>query len=120
MEQPNGFKAPGKEDWVMKLMKSIYGMKQASQIWNQTFNKTIENLGFKCLPCEWCVYHRHSQSGTIIFMVHIDDIISAASDAFQNLLFKQQLQEHWDISDLGPIKHALGISVTRDASTHTV
>ncbi len=35
MEQPPGFEEPGKEDWVMHLMKSIYGIKQASRIWNQ-------------------------------------------------------------------------------------
>ena len=38
MEQTHGFKAQGKETWVIKLMKSIYGMKQASCIWNQTFH----------------------------------------------------------------------------------
>jgi len=27
MEQPQGFESQGKEDWVMKLAKSIYGMK---------------------------------------------------------------------------------------------
>ena len=32
MEQPAGFEEPGKEDWVMQLSKSIYGMKQASRI----------------------------------------------------------------------------------------
>lgn len=30
MEQPPGFEALGKETWVMQLMKSIYGMRQAS------------------------------------------------------------------------------------------
>jgi hypothetical protein len=35
MEQPPGFEVLGKEDWVMRLMKSIYGMKQASRVWNQ-------------------------------------------------------------------------------------
>ena len=29
MEQPPGFAIPGKEEWVMQLMKSIYGMKQS-------------------------------------------------------------------------------------------
>jgi hypothetical protein len=42
MEQPPGFALPGQEDWVMKLMKSIYGMKQARRIWNQTFHKVVE------------------------------------------------------------------------------
>jgi len=30
MEQPPRFKVPSKEDWIMQLLKSIYGMKQAS------------------------------------------------------------------------------------------
>jgi hypothetical protein len=34
LEQPPGFQEPGKEDWVMELQKSIYGMKQAGRIWN--------------------------------------------------------------------------------------
>lgn len=32
MEQPFSFKVLGKEDWVMQLLKSIYGMKQAGHI----------------------------------------------------------------------------------------
>jgi hypothetical protein len=32
MEQPPGFEAPGKHDWVWRLLKSIYGMKQASRV----------------------------------------------------------------------------------------
>jgi hypothetical protein len=57
MEQPPGFEVPSKEDWIFQLLKSIYGMKQASHIWNITFNKAITAWGFEQLPCEWCVYH---------------------------------------------------------------
>ena len=52
MEQPPGFEVPGKEEWVMELMKSIYGMKQVSCIWNQTFHKAVLQRGFKHLSCE--------------------------------------------------------------------
>lgn len=71
MEQPPGFEAPGKEDWVMRLMKSIYGMKQASCVWNHMFDQTIQSWGFKRVPCEWCVYHCTTPTGTIIFTVHV-------------------------------------------------
>jgi hypothetical protein len=43
MEQPTGFKAIGKEDWVIKLMKSIYEMKQVSRVWNRMFDKTVKS-----------------------------------------------------------------------------
>lgn len=32
MEQPQGFEEPGRKDWVWKLQRSLYGMKQAGRI----------------------------------------------------------------------------------------
>jgi transposase InsO family protein len=120
MEQPPGFEEPGKEDWVWRLNKSLYGMKQASRIWNLTFHKTMEQLGFKRLVNEWCVYRRQTSTGTIIFAVHVDDIISIASSPDENATFKAQLARQWDISDLGAIKFALGIAITRDRASRTI
>jgi len=120
MEQPASFETPGKEDWVMKLMKSIYGMKQASRIWNQTFHKTVVSWGFKHLKCEWCVYHWCSPTGTIIFAVHVDDIISAASNVAENDKFREQLRSQWEISDLGKAKFALGIAISCNHPSWTI
>jgi len=33
MEQPEGFKLPGKEDKVWRLHKALYGLKQAGLSW---------------------------------------------------------------------------------------
>ncbi|XP_068662925.1 secreted RxLR effector protein 161-like [Aristolochia californica] len=41
MEQPRGFVRSGTESKVCKLDKSIYGLKQASRLWNIKFNKAI-------------------------------------------------------------------------------
>ena len=120
MEQPPGFEAPGKETWVMKLLKSIYGMKQASRVWNQTFDHAIRQWGFERVPCEWCVYRRSSPQGTIMFAVHVDDIISIASSTDENNRFKSQLNAKWKISDLGEAKFALGISIARNRSDRTI
>jgi Reverse transcriptase (RNA-dependent DNA polymerase) len=120
MEQPPGFEAPGQEDWVMKLMKSLYGMKQASRIWNKTFHKTVSSLGFRRLACEWCVYRRRTKTGITIFAVHVDDIISISSSPDENARFKTELRQHWEISDLGDIKFALGIAIHRNRDTRTV
>ena len=120
MEQPPGFECPGKEDWVWHLLKSIYGMKQASCIWNKTFNSAILGWNFIRLSCEWCVYMRRSPTGTIIFSVYVDDIFSAASSVAENDHFAELLKSRWEISKLGPAKFALGIAFSRNRSAHTI
>ena len=50
MEQPEGFVAKGEENKVCRLMHSLYGLKQAGQVWNRTFTHTIKNkLGFNTI-----------------------------------------------------------------------
>lgn len=112
MEQPPGFKTLGKEEWVMRLMKSIYGMKQAGHIWNQTFHNAVSEWGFKHLDCEWCVYCWSSPTGTIIFAVHVDDIITAGTSPKENTCFSKLLRSKWEITELGEPKYALGIAIT--------
>jgi hypothetical protein len=120
MEQPQGFAVPGKEEWVMRLMKSIYGMKQASRIWNQTFDKAVQSWGFERLACEWCIYRRETPDGIAIFAVHVDDIICTGSSPEAINDFKTELRSQWEISDLGPARFALGIAIMRDLEKHSI
>jgi hypothetical protein len=46
MQQPPGFEEPNKKDWVWKFEHSLYGMKQARKIWNQTMNIKMTDWGF--------------------------------------------------------------------------
>jgi Reverse transcriptase (RNA-dependent DNA polymerase) len=112
LEQPASFKVKGKEDWVMQLMKSIYGMKQASHIWNATFHTAMCEWNFMHLTYKWCIYRRSSPSGTLLFAVHVDDIITIASSPVENKWFLSLLHSKWDILAIGSVKFALGISIT--------
>jgi hypothetical protein len=105
---------------VMKLSKSIYGMKQASRVWNITFDNAVREWGFTRLPCEWCVYQRQTPSSTVIFALHVNDIISIASSPDENRHFQSLLTSRWDISALGPAKLALGIAISRDRAARTI
>ena len=95
-------------------------MKQVSRIWNITFHKTIASLGFQRLVNKWCIYCCNTSTSTIIFAIHVDDIIAISSSAAENDSFKAQLKSHWDISNLGAAKFAFGIAITRDWPTHTI
>jgi Reverse transcriptase (RNA-dependent DNA polymerase) len=46
MKQPEGFIKPGYEDYVCKLVHTIYGMMQGAHDWYETLNKTYSDLGY--------------------------------------------------------------------------
>ena len=46
MMQPEGFVDPNNAGKVCKLLKSIYGLKQASRSWNIRFDEVVKEFGF--------------------------------------------------------------------------
>jgi hypothetical protein len=119
MEQPKGFEEPGKEDWVWKLCRGLYNMKQAGRIWNKTLNEAMQGWLFKCLPCEWCIYYRKTDKGIVIVAIHVDDFLSVASSRKANKEFKQQLKTQFKISE-GDVDLCLGIRIEHDRPARTV
>jgi hypothetical protein len=49
MRQPPGCVIKGQTGKVCKLLKSLYGLKQAGRIWNEVLNDFLQKQGFKCI-----------------------------------------------------------------------
>ena len=56
MEKPEGFIVPGQEKKICKLVKSLYGLKQASKKRHEKFDNIMITKGFKINECDKCVY----------------------------------------------------------------
>jgi hypothetical protein len=120
MYQPTGFEELGKEDWVWKLVRGLYGMKQAGWIWNRTLHGRMLEWGFTRLSSESCVYYRKTPTGTVLAAIHVDDFLSVASSREENERFKEQMRQVWTISDPGDVRFVVGIAVEWDRPNHTV
>ena len=46
IRQPEGFEVEGKEDWVYRLKRSLYGLKQSSRDWYRIIAPVLEDFGF--------------------------------------------------------------------------
>ncbi len=74
------------KDYVLKLLKNIYGQKQAGCVWNAYLVDKLSSIGFKASLINDCVIYCND----IIFMVYIDNGIFSGKDDNQ---LKQVIQE---------------------------
>lgn len=78
MTQPVGYNdGSGK---VCKLLKSLYGLKQASRCWNKKFTSFIKQFNFNVSASDPCVFIHSKDGVTIILAIYVDDGLMAASD----------------------------------------
>ncbi|GMI87286.1 cysteine-rich RLK (RECEPTOR-like protein kinase) 8 [Hibiscus trionum] len=110
MEQPEGFVAQGKEDYVCRLKKSLYGLKQAHRQWYKKFEYVMEDQGYKKTTSDHCVFIKiFSGDDFIILLLNVDDMLIVGRNASRIDKLKQELSKSFAMKDLGPTKQILGI-----------
>ena len=81
MSQPEGFVAHGKQDYVCKLKKSLYGLKQSPRQWYKRFDGFMISHGFTRSPYDCCLYHKKVEDGSLVYLcLYVDDMLVAAKD----------------------------------------
>ena len=112
MSQPEGFVVPGKENYVCKLKRSIYGLKQSPRCWNETVHTFLSDNNFRQADSDPCIYVNREDYGSILIVaVYVDDIIVASKTDSQIGKFKTLIGDRFKIKDLGLLNYFLGVTV---------
>ena len=115
MQQPEEFIAPGDEEKVCLLKKSLYGLKQSPRQWYLRFDLFMFNQGFIRSKFDSCVYITKLKNGNYMYLlIYVDDMLIACKDKFQIQKLKDQLSSEFDMKDLGPASKILGMNIERD------
>jgi hypothetical protein len=118
----------GKEDYVCKLHKSLYGLKQAGRAWYQKIdNVLLHTLGFKRSQADHCVYVYNGNGNDhinvnvngnnhikVYIALYVDDLLIMCNNINKLTSIKQQLSTMFDMKDLGEAHYVLGIQIERD------
>ncbi|KAG5666630.1 hypothetical protein PVAND_014646 [Polypedilum vanderplanki] len=77
LKQPPGYEI---NDQVLRLKKSLYGLKQAARVWNQTIHQVLIEDGFIQSQADMCFYIKNLSDKSCYLIIHVDDILIAGSD----------------------------------------
>lgn len=109
---------------VLKLIKSIYGIKQAPHNWNEMINDTLtEKLNFYRLKSDSCIYVKRSATGHLIFIfIWVDDMLGIYStdDKTEWNELKLKLMNYYKMKDMGDLQMILGMRIIRDRDNQLI
>ena len=95
----------------MRLLKSLYGLKQARRRWYQKLVEIMTNLGFTRCEGDQAVFYRRSEDkGTlIIVLVHVDNCTIVGKSKKLIECFKTEIAKYVDITNLGDLHWYRGL-----------
>jgi transposase InsO family protein len=121
VQPPRGFENLCGRGQGLKLLKALYGTKQASYLWQQTLGKWLVDQGFKQLTTDPCVYTKVTNGHRIIVGCYVDDLI-VLHDASTNMFaafrksFLQKYGGRFDGKHIGQLEWFLGVKVDQRAN----
>ena len=124
-EQPIYMRIPqrclaGREGLVCKILKSLYGLKQAERLWNKTITKFFRKIGFIPTNADLCILIIKWEDVFIIVGIYVNDLLLGSRS--QNALnwLKDQLMKEFSMMDLGKAKTIIEWEITQDLTARTL
>lgn len=118
MEIPKGVETSNEND-VCCLKKSLYGLKQASRVWNEKFTKFLKDFNMVQSKADGCVFRRVINGQTVILLLYVDDglVLSSSKDGLDQVM--AHLSSNFVITK-GYENHYVGIEFIRDRANRKI
>jgi hypothetical protein len=92
------------------LVKSIYGLKQAPQVWHHELSSFFVSIGFLLSKADPCLFILNHSDWQCWVHVYVDDLVIVSKDVHR---FKQLYSAKYLMEDLGPLCHLLGMKIEK-------
>jgi hypothetical protein len=116
MQQPEGYEDDSKPNHVCKLLKSIYGTKQAMRCANKHLKGSLQSIGMKQLLSDDYVFIKRVDDNFIILCNHVDDIACGSTSTSMIDSFVDKLKSIYTVTVEAEPKVYLALEIQRDRS----
>jgi transposase InsO family protein len=110
MSQPQGFNDGTAR--VLRLLKTIYGLKQGAHDWYETLREHLKSMGFKQFKSEPCLFVLRQNKNYVFLLVWVDDILVASNDGDLLKDTKVKILNRFEGKDYGPLNDSLFLNWT--------
>jgi len=111
---------PGQEGKVCRLIKCLYGTRQAGFEWYETLHEFFVEIRFTRSAVDHAVFFRHEGEFSSVVSVSMDDMAISGNTIKSINWVKGEFKKRFEISDLGEIKCLLGLEVKYNKAACTL
>ena len=97
---------------VFYIRRALYGLKQAPRAWFAKFSSPIIRLGYTASPYDSALFLHHTDKGTILLLLCVDDMIITGDDLNGVQELKNFLSQQFEMKDLGHLSYFLDLEIT--------
>ncbi|CAI7901493.1 unnamed protein product [Closterium sp. NIES-54] len=119
LHRPSTFTGTFPPGTQRRLRRPVYGLRQAPREWHDTLLSTLSDLGFQPSSADPSLFVRCGSTPFFV-LVYIDDLGFATADRVALADVKLKLQKRHTCTDLGELRHYLGLQITRDRAARTI
>ena len=113
MEVPEGFRNSSTSNKVCRLIKSLFGLRQAPRTWFKKIQRFLSEQGLSHMKADYSLFYVSSSKGIIILILYVDDLLVTGSDNDGICSLKQKLMQRFDMIELGNVTYYLGVEFIR-------
>jgi hypothetical protein len=75
LDQPPGYEDMSHPNYVCRLRKTLYKLKQALRTWHDKIVEYLVTIGFRMLDANHSLYVHKSDEGIVVIIIYVDDLI---------------------------------------------
>ena len=103
----------GRMEFVWRIVKSLYGLKQSARLWNKKLVTFWRDQGYKLMLADGSIMVAAYESGFTIVSIYVDDLLIAATSLELVKEAKRVLCKEFDMKDLGEARMIIGMRIIR-------
>ena len=116
MEQPSGYVSNSHPNYVCKLKKALYELKQAPRAWYGKISQYLQFGGYQASDSDLSLFVKKQGSLHLVVLLYVHDMIITGNYEMEVDKLQDESAIIFDIKKLGELHHFLGLEVTNLAS----